>query len=60
MNAYLENRVRQLFSQVYHHLDQQQYTLPYVTGNSINFTSSCMLVYISDTDFSEERIYHDL
>ena len=35
MNVFLENQLGFLFSEVYHDDDKQKYTLPFVTGNSI-------------------------
>lgn len=68
MNAFLENQAGFLFSQVYHGDDKQKYTLPYVTGNSIEAHSdwlrSALLraVCYSTTamDLAEERIYLEL
>ena len=68
MNVFLENQSGFLFSEVYHDPDKQKYTLPYVTGNSIEvhsdwFRSALLRAVCYCTavaSFAEERIHLEL
>ena len=65
---FLENQMGFLFSQVDHDPDKQKYTLPYVTGNSIEQHSDWFRLALlravcyctTVTSFAEERIYLEL